>query len=253
MNILEENKILVLYIPITNKAFVFRVRSVINRAIKIDYGPLPIPANYPFASYIAGTPIAPADGVIPAYAYTPIGAELTFPLSGAYDETDMWYMPKDYNDRVFHVITKLTPAWLRCEITIPKSVMQGRFQKEKVTTGIEKLFGYTRGSIETAHIPGLHYGYRFGNDSNLYVYTGVSFDYGEYVVETPRDSGLIFDILTRKIKADKWISLPISVYDAAIRKALTDAYGIEGFTVYGIHQRSQAIPEYEALLKEVLI
>ena len=254
LEILEENRLLVVYIPATNRAFVWRVKSLANKNFtKIDYGPLPIPTDYPFSSYVAGVVPAPADGVMPAYSYVPVGAELTFPLSGAYDETDMWYLPKNYRERIFHVITKVTPAWLRCEITIPKGVTQGRFQRDKVTTGIEKLFGYTRGTIETVHIPELRYGYRFGNDSSLNVYTGVGFAYGEYVIETPRDANLIFDVLTRRIKADKWISLPIQTYDESVKRALLEDYGIEGFPVYGIHQRAEAIPEYESLLKEVQV
>jgi len=117
------------YIPATNRAFVWRVKSLTNRGFtRIDYGPLPLTEGYPLSSYIAGTITVPADGVMPAYSYVPVGAELSFPLSGAYDETDMWYLPKDYRERVFHVITKVTPAWLRCEITIPKIVLQGKFQ-----------------------------------------------------------------------------------------------------------------------------
>lgn len=252
MEILEENRIFVVYIPATNKAFVWRIRSLANRGfLNIDYGPLPIPAGYLFASYAAGMVPAPAAGVMPGFTYVPIGLELSFPFSGVFDEGDMWYLPKDYRERVFHVVTHVTPAWLRCEITVPKGVSQGKFQKDKVTTGVERLFGYVRGEIETVHLPGLRYGYRFGNDSNLNVYTGVSFKYGEYVVETPKDANFIFDVLSRKVKADKWISLPIQVYDESIRRALIENYGMEGFPVYGINQRETALPRYNELLKEV--
>jgi hypothetical protein len=252
MEILDENSILVVYIPATNRAFVWRIRNVLNKNFpKIDYGPLPIPANFPFSSYVGGVIPAPADGVMPMYSYVPLEYSLSFPLSGVYDSSDMWYLPEDYNDRVFHVITKVTPAWLRCGITIPKGNIQGKFQKDKVDTGIDKLFGFSRGMIETIHIPGVHYGYRFGNDSNLNVYTGCRFEYGEYVIETPRDAEFIFNILSRKIKPDKWISLPIITY--TIRDALMKNYGIEGFTVYGIYERDKAIREYTELLRKVKI
>ena len=107
--------------------------------------------------------------------------------------------------------------------------------------------------IETVHLPEIRYGYRFGNDSNLNVYTGVVFEYGEYVIETPRDPELIFNLLSRKIKADKWISLPVNTYDERVKRALLETYGIEGFPVYGVHQREEAIPEYERLLREVKV
>ena len=254
MEILKENQILVVYIPATNRAFVWRVVSLNNRdLITIDYGPLPITANYPLSSYVAGSILAPASGVMPGLSYIPVGSELTFPLSGAYDETDMWYLPEDYRERVFHVIAEVTPRWLRCEVTVPKGVTQGRFQRDKVTTGIEKTFGYKRGSIEVVHIPRLRYGYRFGNDSNLNVYTGVRFKYGEYVIETPKDAEFIFNVLTRRIKADRWISLPVQVYDDSVKRALMKDYGIEGFPLYGVYDKAKAISEYNSLLREVLV
>jgi len=254
MKILSENRYLVAYIPATSKAFVWRVISVVNRNSQhIDYGPLPIPAKYPFNSYIGGVVPAPADGVIPGFTYTPVGASLSFPLEGAYEETDMWYLPaKDYKERVFHVITHVTPAWIRTEIQIPKSVVQGRFQKDKVITGIEKLFGFNRGMIEVIHIPGIRYGYRFGNDSSLNVYTGCCFDYGEYIIETPKNAEFIFNILTGKVPS-KWISLPIISYDTSVRDAIIDNYGFEGFPLHGLEKREEAIKEYEDLLKEVTV
>jgi len=118
--------------------------------------------------------------------------------------------------------------------------------------GVEKLFGYSRGSIEDNPLPKLHYGYRFGNDSNLSVYTGVDFTYGEYVVEIPKDAELIFNILTRRVPS-YWVTMPIAVYDDSIRRAFTETYGIEGFTVYPVTKREEAISEYNTLLKEVKV
>ena len=254
MEILDENRILVVYIPATNRAFVWRVKSVVNKSSPIiDYGPLPLKAGTSLASYVTGTVPVPADGVMPAFTYVEVDKALSFPLYGAYDVNDMWYLPEDYRERVFHVITKVTPEWLRCEVMIPTGVPQGRFQRDKVITGIERPFGYSRGSIEVVHIPRLHYGYRFGNDSSLNVYTGVRFVYGEYIIETPKDANLIFDVLSRRIKADRWISLPVQNYDVNIQNALLKNYGIEGFTVYGVHQRDEAMREYERLLKEVTV
>jgi len=252
--ILSENSYLVVYIPATNKAFVWRVISVENEGYyDINYGPLPIPQGYPFASYVAGSVPAPAAGVIPAACYTPLTATITFPLPNAYDPTDMWYIPKDYRERVFDVIEEVTPGWLRLDVTIPQGVSQGKFQRTNVSTGIDKLFGYVRGSLDVIHVPELRYGYRYGNDSSLNVYTGIRFRYGEYIIETPKNPELIFSILTKQMKVDKWVNLPIEVYDSSIQRALIDDYGFDGFPIYSIADRAKAIPVYTQLLKEALV
>jgi len=253
LGLVLEGEHLTVYIPATMKAFVFRVKSRANRGFeKFHYGPLPLPANLPLASYAGGVIPVPAAGVMPMTAYTPTGMGLTFPFSGAYDEKDMWWLPEDLRERLFHVISEVTPKWLRRDVEIPTGVPQGRFQRDKVTTGVDKLFGYARGKIETVHFPKLHYGYRFGNDSNLNVYTGISFTYGEYVVETPKDSELIFNILTRRIPSH-WVTMPITVYDETIRRAFIEVYGVEGFTLYPINKRAEAVAEYDKLLKEVKV
>jgi hypothetical protein len=107
-------------------------------------------------------------------------------------------------------------------------------------------------TVETIHFPSIHYGYRFGNDSNLNVYTGIDFTYGEYVVEIPKDAELIFNILTRKVPSH-WITMPISVYDESIRRAFVDVYGIEGFTLYPATKRSEAISEYQPTAKKAYV
>jgi hypothetical protein len=248
-----EGEHIVAFIPATSKAFVFRVKSRINRGYeKFHYGPLPLAANLPLSSYAGGVIPVPAAGVMPMTAYTPVGMGLKFPLSGAIEETDMWYLPEDYRERLFHVISEVTPKWLRRDLEIPSGVTQGRFQRDRVTTGIDKLFGYTRGRLETIHFPKLHYGYRFGNDSNLNVYTGIDFTYAEYIIEIPKDAELIYNILTRRAPSH-WITMPITVYDESIRRVFTDVYGIEGFTLHPATKRSEAISEYQALLKEVLV
>jgi hypothetical protein len=253
LGLVLEGEHLTAFIPATSKAFVFRVKSRINRGYeKFHYGPLPLVANLPLSSYAGGVILVPATGVMPMYSYTPVGMGLRFPLTGAYDETDMWYLPEDYRERLFHVISEVTPKWLRRDLEIPSGVTQGRFQRDKVTTGIDKLFGYVRGRLETVHFPKLHYGYRFGNDSMFNVYTGIDFTYAEYIIETPKDPELIFNILTRKVPSH-WITMPITVYDDSIRRAFVDVYGIEGFTLYPTTKRSEAITEYQALLKEVLV
>jgi hypothetical protein len=251
LGLVLENEHLAVYIPATSSAFVFRVRSRINRGYeRLHYGPLPIPAGVPLPSYLGGSIPVPASGVMPGTAYIPVGSGLSFPLSGAFDETDMWYVPPEWRDRLFHVRAELTPRWLRVELEIPKGVVQRKFQRDKVTVGIEKTFGFSRGCVEAIHFPGIHYGYRVGNDTNLNVWTGVDFTYAEYVVEIPRDAELIFNILTRRAPS-LWITMPIAVYDATIRNAFVEAYGIEGFPLYPANRRAEALRKYEELLGKV--
>lgn len=249
LGLVLENQYLTVYIPARNKAFVFRVKSRVNKGYEIiNYGPLPLPAGEVLATYDGASATVLEYGVMPARAYTPTGKG--FPLEGAYDEEDMWYLPEIYRDRLFHVIQYVTPSFLRIDIQIPRGVTQNRFQRDRVVTGIDKEFGFTRGKIETVHLPRLKYGYRWGNDTNLTVRTFVKFIYGEYVVEIPNDSSLIFDILTRKT-ISYWITLPINVWDPTIERALELTYGITGFTVYGINERDRAIREYDELLKTI--
>jgi len=245
--LVRENSFLTVYFPANNKALVFRVKSVYNKDYPvIDYGPLPISANTELPTFDGGSTTVPEDGVMPAMAYMDHG--ISFPLTGAFDETDMWYLPPEYRDRLFHIHMFIKPAWMRIEVDIPKDVMQYRFQRDKVVLGINKLWGYSRGYLEVVQLPGIHYGYRFGNDTNLNVYTKVKFVYGEYVVEIPHDPSLIFEILTRKIPS-YWVTMPVTSLDPTIRVSLINTYGIDGFPVMPIDKRSEAIQVYENLLQ----
>ncbi|MEM2195212.1 MAG: hypothetical protein QW803_12190 [Candidatus Methanomethylicia archaeon] len=245
--LVTENQFIVVYIPARITALVFRVKSRVNKGYEVlNYGSLPLIAGEVIPTYEGGSITVPADGVMPARSYIPTGR--SFSLHGAFDESDMWYTHEDDRNRLFHVIHMVTPEFLRIDVQIPKGVTQGRFQGDRVVTGIDKEFGFTRGKVEVVHIPRLRYGYRWGNDTNLTVRTFVKFIYGEYIVEIPKDSSLIFDILTKKIQSH-WITLPISVWDPAIEVALQLTYGFTGFPIYGIHERDKAIREYNDILK----
>jgi hypothetical protein len=253
LGLVQEGEHLVVFISATQKAFVFRVKSRHNKGFeRFHYGPLPIPAGTTLASLLGGTITVPADGVLPGTAFIPAGFGISFPFSGTFDETDMWFLPSDFRERLFHVITDVTPSWTRIDVEIPRGVPQRRFQRDKVTLGVERLFGFSRGHIEVIHFPEIHYGYRFANDTNLNIYAGVDFTYGEYVVEIPKDADLIFSILTRRVPS-LFLTLPITVYDETIRRAFMETYGIEGFPLFPITKRSDAVAEYNKLLKEVKV
>ena len=248
--LVDEGGYLVVYVPAACRAMVFRVVTRVNKGFEvIDYGPLPLRKGDVLAGYDGGSAVVPEDGVMPPRSYVPPSG-VTFPMPGAFDETDMWYVPSEWGERLFHVVLSATPGFLRLDVAVPRGVVQGRFQRDKVTTGLEKGFGYTRGEIEVVHLPGIHYGYRFGNDTNLAVHTGARFTYAEYVVEIPRSPELVFDILTKRVPA-RWVTLQLNVYDETVRRALLRAYGIEGLQLYDPTRRGEALSEYAAALGQV--
>jgi hypothetical protein len=165
LGLCPENGFLTCFIPALGKALVFRVKSRVNRRYEVlHYGPLPLTSGTTLPTYEGSSVTVPASGVIPARAYTKDG--LAFPTTlSVYDKSDMWYLPTDDRDRLFHVIQYVTPAFLRIDVQIPTGVTQGRFQKDRVTTGVDKDFGFSRGTYEIVHLPGIRYGYRYGNDS----------------------------------------------------------------------------------------
>lgn len=262
LGLILENSFLTVYIPASQKALVFRVISRQNKgAEEIPYGPLPLPSGTPLPTYDGTTATVPADGVIPSRAFTskglrfPIGKGTPLPLeTTAASASDMWHLPaKEFKERIFHILMEVTPKTLRCDLQIPTEVTQQRFQRTKVTLGIEYDWGFQRGGLETIQIPGVHYGWRFGNDLNPDFYTYVKFTYGEYIIEIPKDPETIFNILNRRTPAH-WVTLPvIGSYDTTFDRVLTANYGFDGFPLYSFDQKEKAISEYRTLLKEAKI
>jgi hypothetical protein len=246
-----ENTFLVAYIPATNKAFVWNVKARMNKGYEIiNYGPLPLTSGSTLTSYDGGSITVPANGILPMRSFTPNG--ITFPLANAYDSTDMWFLKeRDYSERVFHVIMDVSPSFIRIDVQAPIGTSLPRFQRDKITVGVDKSFGWRRGEFENIHMPGVHEGYRFGNDSNVAVYTNVRFIYGEYIIQTPRDPNLIFDILNSRIPA-KWVTLPFTILDSSIQGKLVDNYGFDGFPVYALNQRATAVTEYTNILNKII-
>jgi len=87
-----EGEHLTTFIPATSKAFVFRVKSRVNRGYeKFYYGPLPLPSGLPLPSYVGGAIPVPATGVMPGTTYIPAGAGLSFPMTGVFDDRHVVY------------------------------------------------------------------------------------------------------------------------------------------------------------------
>lgn len=245
--LVNDNELLVVYMPNSNKAMVYRVIARQNRGFeRIDYGGIPTTAGQVLNTYDGSTNATGYAGELPARSYT---AGITFPLSGVWDSTDMWFVPYTWNDRVFHVKTHITPGFARVGMQIPRGVNQSRFQKERVVGGVDQSvgFGYNFGEMETVHLPEIHYGYTFGNDTNIDLRSGVKFVYGEYYVKIPNSASLIFDVLSRNYPAH-WVGLPVSTVDATITQGLKKTWGFDGFTVYPNSFRTNAIAEYGAIL-----
>ena len=206
--LVNDNELLVVYFPNSNKAMVYRVIARQNRGFeRIDYGALPTTAGQVLNTYDGSTIAVGFNGEMSARAYTP---GIKFPMSNVWDSTDMWFVPYTWNDRVFHVRTNITPGCVRMGLQIPQGVNQSRFQKERVVGGVDQStgFGYNFGEMETVHLPEIHYGYTFGNDTNIDFRSGVKFTYGEYYVKIPNSSSLIFDVLSRNYPAH-WVGLPM--------------------------------------------
>ena len=245
--LVRDNELLVVYLPQSNKAMVYRVISRENKMFEtMDYGHIPTTAADVLNTYDGSTATVGLSGEMPPRSYT---AGKKFALSNCWDDTDMWFVPYTWNDRVYHVKTQITPGSMRVGLQIPLGVNQSRFQKERVVGGADTSlgFGYNFGQMETVHLPEIHYGYTFGNDTNLTLKTGVKFIYGEYIVKIPNSAPLIFDVLSRAYPAH-WVGLPISTADASITQGLKKTWGFDGFTVYPNINRAEAIIEYTAIL-----
>jgi len=247
-----DNTLLTVYFPPIQRALVFRVLGRANKGYeKYDYGPLPLSSgdSLPKLSPEGGTATVPANGVIPGRSYTPTG--LSFSLTGAYDESDMWHYPKDESDRLYHVHMYVTPSILRCDLQVPKRYTQPTFQKNRIVGGVDRDFGYRRGYLEVIHLPDLVYGYRFANDMNTNFYTKVTFVYAEYLVELVKDPELVYEALAG-LKPTYWYTMPVSGVDESVIRAIREAYGIAdgGYPIVKV-----GTPKSEALagIREVII
>jgi len=255
LGLVRSGEYLVAYIPATERALVFRVRSRLNEGREVyNYGPIPLKTGTSLPTYTGGSTAVPEDGVLPANSYTG-GMSFQAPQimkDYVFDANDIWYIIETYRDMLFHVKTYITPSFLRVDVQIPIGNPQGRFQKDKFIIGVDRDFGFARGYIELIHFPKIHYGYRFGNDTNLDVRTFVKFIYGEYRVETPMDANLIFDILVKREPA-YWLTLPISILDPTAESALIETYGYAGFRIYKHTDRNTALADYNNTLRMVKV
>ncbi len=249
---LKANDYLAVTIPATQSAMVFRVKVRVNPEPKLHYGALPLTTSMTLSGYNGSTHAVPATGVMPGHSYTPVGSGLSMALTSAYDATDMWYTNEDYRDRIFYTVVKTTPSWLQLGIEFPKGVQQYRFQRDNVMTGVGTTAGFSRGAIETVQFPDIHQSLRVGNDTNLPVYTGLTYQYNELIIETPRDPLTIYNILAGRIPSYR-VDLPVMVQDPSIPINLQKVYGYTGFDMTLLSDPKGAVVDYGQTLGGVLI
>ena len=261
----KNNTYLVIDLPAYDSALVFRVRQRVNTGYeKFIYGQLPITSGETFSSYTSGTTSAPGTGIFPSLSYTALNQAMQFPaptVNGAqlntFDTTDIWYQQYDTSETLFEVKQYLTPSWLRVAVSIPSGTGQSGFQQNKVQGGVNtynSAFGFARGSLDIFHIPTVHYGYLYGNDTNLVVDTKVTFVYGEYTVQIPSDPNVIFDAIQGNIPA-RHTTLPMQTPNQQFANALGQDYGsgFQGFPIFPNNQagRKQAIQAYMPFLRNI--
>jgi len=250
---IKENEYLVLYIPGTQTALVFRVISIVNKGFeKWEYGPIPIPSGTTLPTLDGTTATVPVLGVLPARAFTPIS--ITFPSPYNTEVTDMWYFPTEQRSRLMIIKAKIRPEVLRVTIEYPQGSKQIYYLEGKTyryATGVDP-FGFKRGEIEWVQLPGIHVGLIFVNPYNINWFTYVTFEYLDMRIEIPKIPELIFDILVGKVKAT-WITIPVNILTTELKNALEDAYGFLGFKLYNVYEREKAIREYKKLLEVVKV
>ena len=253
--LVREGCYIVVNLPALGNVLVFRVKARRNRGREVwNYGPLPLDSGDSLYGYDGATTV-PADGVMPARGYTGTGITFSAPsdIAGSvYDSSDIWYLPETERETLFHVHLKLRPAFMRVEVEVPLKTKQSKFQRDRVTVGVDKDLGFRRGEIEVFHFPYVHLGYLFGNDTNLDLYTHATFIYGEYVVEIPKDAETVFNVIHGKIPR-YWFSMPYHTPDPGFDSALRTVYGFAGFKYYGFWEKERALAEYEEVLRGVRV
>jgi len=244
--LVKPNKLLVVIVPVSEVALVFRVKY--RKVFRLEYPGLPIKKGETLALYGGGEIIVPADGVMPAMSFT--FRSRTFPYPGAFDETDMFYIPKEWSDTIFHVHHHIKPAWIRVEIQIPPDNLQIAFQRDKISGGVDMPFGFKRGHIEVVHLPDVKIGFRFGNDTSVTVLTGDLMIIGEYNVELVLDPEVVFDAIVGKAPAYVY-TYPTYKTGEYVLSKIKEVYGFEGFPIYPEYKKSEAINKYKEIISKI--
>jgi len=229
-----------------NKAMVFKVLARQNVQGEKYVCDLPTTTSTSFRSYDGSTATASAAGCLPARAYT-AATGLQFGMAGVENTADMWDLDHTYYDRLFHVQMRVSPSFVRVGVDMPTGTNQARFQRTKKSIGIGSDFGWRYGYTEFVPFPEVDCSYQFGNTTNVELMPKCEFLYGEYIIGIPSDPDIVFKVLTGKEPSHR-VTMPISIYDAAISQGLIRTYGTDGFRIFPNTQYSAAIDEYQAVI-----
>ncbi len=250
------NNYLQLFLPAYQTSIVLYVKYRHNPTWDlVNYGPLPFTTSTAYNAYngvgggSGGSPTATVTGELPASAWikgVQFNVPSTFYIQGTfpYGNSDIWYTQT--NSRLFEVAQKTSPTWLRVGCDVPTGQVQETFQ-DTVAGGVDQDFGWRSGRYKTAHIPYIHYGYQYGNDTNAPIYTGMTFWYAEQEVALVRDPNLVFQIINGLYPANT-MELPIVTKQTQIDTALNQAYGFTGFPIYPKNRQAEAVAAYQALI-----
>lgn len=252
----QPNNYVQLFLPGYTSSIVLYVKYRHNPTWSLtNYGPLPFTTATAYSAYngvgggVGGSPTATVAGELPASAWikgVQFNVPSTFNVVGSfpYGNSDIWYTQT--NSRLFEVKQWVSPSWVRIACDVPTGQNQETFQ-DTVAGGVDQDFGWSRGKYRTAHIPYIHYGYGYGNDTNAPCYTGVAWRYAEQEVSLCKDPNLVFQIINGMYPANTY-ELPIVTKQTQIDTALNQAYGFTGFPIYPKTKQAEAVAAYQALI-----
>ena len=257
----QPNNYLGLFLPALGTELVFHIKYRFNPTFTLlNYGPLPTTTSDSWNNYngiaggTGGSSSPAGAGQIPAGCWIK-GKQFNVPstlyLSGTFPfgQGDIWYTQDP--TRVFEVRTYLTPNWLRIAVDMPTGQVQQALQGT-VAGGVDQDFGWRRGHFYTVHIPYLHYGYGFGNDSNAALpLTRCIFRYAEQIIEMVRDESTVFGVIAGMIPANV-VSLSVVNAASQITSSLKTTYGFTGFPVYPRQKQDIAQAKYKGIIAGLL-
>jgi hypothetical protein len=233
LGLVKDNYYMAVYIPPTNKAFVFWVKGRVNSGYEIlHYGPLPLVSGLQCTGYTGNNLTVPATGVLPPANYCsptpplPPPPQLMPVPTNTNQANFMFYFDK--SDKLFQLRMFIKPRWVRAELQVPPGVEQ--VQINGYYEGVSKPGGWARGYLDFIVFPGLTYGFVFGNDMVFGVLTGLDIIYGEYNVNLVTDLDVVYNVLTHQLPS-AWFVFPVTHVDTTVNNEWVKYYGFTGFTV----------------------
>jgi len=247
------NSLLIVELPAYGTFLPFKVIDVTNMPYdELDYSPLPITTSTSLGYFTPtvppGAPLAaPQTGVLPPMSYT--ASPVMFPLQNSFDPSDMFYFESP-NNKLMVVELFVQPRFLRVMPEIPAGNIVASYENTIFNiggsiqvnvgnfTGLAST-GFKRGYSLVVQLPKVHYGYLFGNDTSLTVYTFAKIRYYDLRVAAPTPTEVL-DAFKGKVKDVEFISLPIPTVQTVITNVLNTYYGTTGIPFAAVNQEQIA-------------